>query len=409
MARFRFVAATAGNDRREGALEAATVAEAAAELRRRGLFVVRLDPETSSRSLWATLNRDVAFAKPISSRELVSLTLEWAGLLEAGVTLDEALALSSAGRRPAGVLKVTAAIREAVKGGAALHEALKGHPRCFPPVYVALVQAGEAAGALGPVLRRLAKDLEGAQDFSEKIRGALLYPAFLVVTATGAIVVLLTVVVPNLEELVSERGSETLPLMTRAVIAISHALRDYGLAAAALLAAALVLGALSARVPATRRLMDRAVLTLPIAGELARASDAGRYLRTLSALVGGGVALPRALPLAAPSIGNGALNRDVEAAHAKILVGTAFGDALAASRALPDDALVLARMGERTGKLAEALGHAASLLETRVRRRMEAIATLIGPMLTVGFGLVAGVIVYAMLSTILGVNELAYQ
>jgi type II secretory pathway component PulF len=409
MARFRFVGVTAGNERQEGVLEADAVSDAAASLRRRGLFVVRVEPESQKRSLWATLNRDVALSSPIPRRALVSLTLEWAGLLEAGVTLDEALALSASGKRAAGVLKTVRSIREAVKGGASLHEALKSHPRCFPPVYVALVQAGEAAGALGPALRRLAKDLEAGQEFSEKIRGALLYPIFLVVTATGAIVVLLTVVVPNLEELVTERGADTLPFATKAVIAVSHALRDFGLISAAAMLVAVLVGAIAVRTEAVRRRLDRLLLRLPVMGSLVRASNAGRYLRTLSALVGGGVALPRALPLAVPALSNTALAADIDAAHQKVLVGAAFGDALAASGALPDDALVLARMGERTGKLADALGHAASLMETGVRRRMEAIATLIGPMLTVGFGLVAGVIVYAMLSTILGINELAYQ
>ncbi|WP_020179546.1 type II secretion system F family protein [Methylopila sp. M107] len=409
MARFRFVGVTSANERQEGVLEAVAVADAAAVLRKRGLFVVRVEPETQRRSLWATLNRDVTLSSPIPRRELVTLTLEWAGLLEAGVSLDEALGLSASNARSKPALKIVRAIREAVKGGSSLNEALRAHPRCFPPVYVALTQAGEAAGELGQALKRLAADLEAGQDFSEKIKGALLYPAFLVVTASGAIVVLLTVVVPNLESLVTESGAETLPFTTKAVIGASHFLKDFGLIGMAAFALVIALVALAARTPATRRKLDRMALRLPVAGELIRSANAGRYLRTLSALVGGGVALPRALPLAAPALSNRALAADVEVAHGKVLVGSALGDALAASRALPDDALALARTGERTGRLSDALGKAASLLETRVRRRLQAIATLIGPMLTVGFGLVAGVIVYAMLSTILGVNELAYQ
>ncbi|MGN7127628.1 type II secretion system F family protein [Methylorubrum thiocyanatum] len=406
MPEFRFIAATAANERREGLLEAGGVSEAAAELSRRGLLVIRITPRARHGSLWALLNQDVAFTAPISARERVSLTLEWANLLEAGVPLDEMLMLSATGVRRKGVRTIVTAIREAVKGGASLHEALKAHSRCFSPIYVALVQAGEAAGALGPALSRLARDLEAGQDFSARIRGALLYPAFLVVTATGAIVVLLTVVVPSLEAMVTERGSEALPFATRAVIATSHGLRDYGMPVA-FVAVMAILGAVALfRLPSARRRFDRFVLGLPGLGSLARTADAGRYLRTLSALVAGGVALPRALPLAVPALRNRALAAALETAHAKVLVGAALGDALSESRTLPSDALVLARLGERTGRLAEALGHAAILLEKRLRLRLEAIATLIGPMLTLGFGLVAGLIVYAMLSTILGINEL---
>jgi general secretion pathway protein F len=409
MPRFRFVAVTASNERQEGVLEATAVDDAAEALVRRGLFVIDVSPESSSRLLWATLNRDVTFASPLSARRLAALTLEWAGLLEAGVSLDETLALSSGPGRPKSLVSIVRAIREAVKGGAALNQALREHRRVFPPVYVALVQAGEAAGELGPVLRRLASDLEARQDFVEKIRSALLYPAFLVVTAGGAIVVLLTVVVPNLESLVTERASDTLPFATRAVIWVSHALRDSGPIAAFAVAVAIVIAVFAARTRTMHRRLDRALLALPVAGSLTRSSDAARYLRTLSALVGGGIALPRALPLALPSLNNSALSTDVERAHQRVLVGASLGDALAESDALPADALALARMGERTGKLAEALGHAASLLETSVRRRLETIAALIGPALTVVFGLIAGLIVYAMLSTILGINELAHQ
>lgn len=408
MPEFRFVAATPANERREGLLEAGGVSEAAAELNRRGLLVIRITPQARHGSLWALLNRDVALTAPISARERVSLTLEWANLLEAGVPLDEMLMLSSTGVRRKGVRKVVATIRDAVKGGSSLHEALRAHPRCFSPVYVALVQAGEAAGALGPALSRLARDLEAGQDFSARIRSALLYPAFLVVTATGAIIVLLTVVVPNLEAMVTERGAEALPLATRAVIATSHGLRDYGILAAIASVAAILVAVGLFQVPAARKGFDRFLLGLPGAGSLARTAEAGRYLRTLSALVAGGVALPRALPLAVPALRNRAMAAALETAHRKVLVGAALGDALSESRTLPSDALVLARLGERTGKLADALGHAAVLLEKRLRLRLEAIATLIGPMLTLGFGLVAGLIVYAMLSTILGINELVH-
>ena len=137
------------------------------------------------------------------------------------------------------------------------------------------------------------------------------------------------------------------------------------------------------------------------------AIDLGRYCRALSALLAGGVSLARALPLAERTIENRALLADFTEAHRRVLHGAGLAEAASAGGRLPPDVAVRVRMGERTGRLAETLGNAAGLLEKRVRRRLETITTAIGPALTVGFGLVAGLIIYAMLSAILEMNEAA--
>jgi type II secretory pathway component PulF len=193
------------------------------------------------------------------------------------------------------------------------------------------------------------------------------------------------------------------------VIATSHTLRDHGLVLAAMLALLVVGSAAAARTTAGRAVIDRLVLRMPVAGPLVRAIETGRLLRSLGALVTGGVAVSRAMPLAVRTIANTAMRASLMGAHERILSGTALGDAVAASGALPADAIGLMRVGERTGRLDAALERAATLFEGRATRRLKALTTMLTPVLTIGFGMLAGIIVYAMLSTILSINDLAAQ
>lgn len=407
MARFRYEAVDGRNARQTGTVEAASAEEVARDLVRQGRFVLSVAPERPAASLWALLNKDIALRPPIGAREIVTLTQEWAGLLAAGVGLADVLTLSAANAKRPSVAALVARVSDRVRKGSAFHAALE-QERGFPPAYVAIVGAGETAGDLAPTMQRLAEDLEASRDFAERLSGSLLYPAFLTITATGAVAVLLAVVVPNLKALIEAEPGRVLPFATRAVIAASDFFRHHGAdlaAAVAVGAAALVV---ASRVAAGRAALDRLVLRLPVAGPILLALEIGRYLRALSALLAGGVSLSRALPLAGRTLSNRALRNEFEAAHGEVLHGKPLAEALEARRRLSPEILTLVRMGEQTGRLAETTGAAARLLEKRARRRLEAITTIVGPALTVVFGLVAGLIVYAMMSAILDMNDAAF-
>lgn len=407
MPSFRFYAVTAGNEKREGSVEAATLQEALATLRGRSLYVIRIAEPSRISSIRNALNRDVSFRPPIGAAELARLSQEWAGLIEAGVSVEESLALICHASRPR-ARRVLSAVRDAVKQGTALHEALGRFPDSFPPVYRALVRAGETAGSLGSALRRLGDDLVARRALAEEVRNALVYPLFLVVTASTGVLVLLLVVVPNLEGLIGEGGESRLPVMTRLVLAISHILRDYGgLIAVAAAAAVSAILSLTALTPSGRTRLDALILRSPLLGPLIRTIETGRFARTFGALLAGGVAAPNAMRIALDTVGNRRMRARLEIAHHSIVSGAAVGDAVAAGGVFGPDAVGLIRVGERSGRLAEALDRAATLHEARATRRLKALTALLTPLMTIGFGGVAGIIVYAMLSTILGINELA--
>lgn len=404
--RLRYLAATSANERRTGWIEASSVQEAVGELRTKGLFVIRLEETSIGAQIWASLNREIQLRPAVSSRDLASLSQEWAGLLEAGISVEEALSIVMASGRPSAA-KILSGVRDEIIKGSSLHVALARYPDCFPATYVTLIQAGEAAGALGSTLRRLADDLSMQHGVMEDVRNALLYPGFLLVTAIVGISTLLVVVVPNLEDLLGEQGLDTLPITTRLIITASHALREHGLLFLDVVGVvALSLIAIT-RTRIGRLSLHRFLLRLPLIGVLIQAVETGRFARSFSALLKGGVSVPSAMPLAVKTISSLAIRLKLERAYEGILTGTGIGDAIAKAAILPRDAIGLIRMGERTGQLDLALERTAMLYEGRATRRLKALTTLMTPSLTIAFGLVAGGIIYAMLSAILSINDLA--
>lgn len=409
MPHFYFVAVSYENERQHGFIQADDSAAALRELNQRRCIVVTLRPQSRFASAWVSLNRDISFTPALRRTELATLTLEWGTLIDAGVTVEEALGLSLTNRAKPRVRDLITAVREDVKGGIPLHEALARHEGAFPKTYVTLVRAAEASGTLGETLRRLASDLEAQCSVAGEIRQALLYPAFLFITATIAIIILLSVVVPNLEELFSDRSIDTLPLATRLVIAASHALRDYGLM---LLIGAILLvggGIVAAWTERGKSFLDRVALQTPLSGGIIRSLETGRLMRSFGALAAGGVQIGLSMPIAIDTVRNVVIRRKLEEAYKVIITGSSISDALANSGVFPADAVSLVRVGEKTGRLDSTMSRIGALHDERARRALKSLTSLITPLLTVFFGLLTGLIVYAMLSTILSINELAIQ
>ncbi|MBB3930033.1 type II secretory pathway component PulF [Kaistia hirudinis] len=408
MSRYRVTSVDVTHTRHQAVVEALSADEVAAAEAAAGRLVIDLRPDASWRGVWAYLNRDLALSNPVKERDLAQWARSLSGFLGAGIAIDEALQLTLETTRRARPKAVLAALLDSVRSGSTLRASLEREGG-FPPTFVALVGAGELSGTLPAAMASIAAQLEGHRAFVEKMRSALIYPAFLTITASAAILVLLTVVVPNLQSLVESQDATTLPVMTQAVLAASDVVRTFGPWFAGALVAVIVLAGLVVRTASGQSAFHRAQLAVPLAGRLIVASDWSRYCRTMSALLAGGVQLSTAMPLALVSISNLTLRREFAAAHERVVSGSLLATALDPSRHRPNEALALIRMGERTGRLHQALAHAGTLLEQGVQQTLERTTTLIGPVLTLVFGMIAGTIVYAMLSTILSINEFAFR
>lgn len=401
MGTFRYKVLTEAGEVAEGRLEVASKAAAVAHFRALGQMPIRIEP--------AGFGVEEFFhglhGRRLEGRDLALATRQLATLVEAGMPLDRALDFAaSAAARPA-TRAALARARERLKGGAALSDALAADAGLFPPVYVAMVRAGEAGGAIGRVMARLADFLERADAARQSLRTALLYPAILLAAAVAIMVMMVTMVLPQFDELFADAGRR-LPWGARLVVAAAGLARTGGWAMALLLLGGGLALARALERPAFRLSWDGALLRLPAIGALIRTVEAARFSRTLAALLANGVSHLTALAIVQGVLGNRALRGQLTELTAGLKEGQGLAEPLARLGLLPPLALQLVRLGEETGKLEPMLGRAADILDNDVREAVARLMGLLTPLLTILLGLGVAAIIGAVLSAILSVYDL---
>jgi general secretion pathway protein F len=332
-------------------------------------------------------------------------TRQWATLTQSGMPVDQALDAVAEQADAARVGNVVTALRSHIMSGESLPVALARYPRCFPPLYRGLVGAGAESGRLPDVLARLADYLEARQALRQKFVTALIYPALVTAVALGVIAVLLVYVVPQVVA-VYEQSRQTLPWLTRALIATSSFFRATG----ALWLVAFVVLALAAAValrrPALRARWDAFLLRVPGLGRLAGSLDAARFASTLAILVGSGTPLLRAMDAAAAVVRLRPIATSATAAAAMVREGVPLAQALRAQGRFPPVLVHLVANGEQTGRLAPMLERAAAELERDAETRLAWIAALLQPALIVLMGAIVLVLVLAVMLPIVSMNQL---
>ena len=405
MTTFWYKAASPAGEVSTGSLEGASVAEVVARLQAQGQVPIRV--EERDRPPARSGPRLVLQRHRVKDAELAAFTRELATLLQAGLPLDRALGvLGSLSANPA-LQSLVEDIRRRVQHGEALAVALAAHPRVFPPVYVNLVRAGETGGALETVLGRLAEHLERSRALRESVTSALIYPVILVLVAVGAVLLLLTYVVPQFAQLFADVDRE-LPLATRVVVGAGNLLQDYGVA---LLAGVLALAALGQRLlrrPGPRRRLQRLLLGVPLLGEFLRRADTARFSRTLSTLLGNGVPLLEAFRGAGDVVEMIPLAERLAVVAERLREGGRLADELARAQALPAFAVQMIRVGEESGDLPAMLERVADVYERELQTSLRRALAVMEPALILVLGVIVAGIVMSILVAILGVNQLAF-
>ena len=397
MAAFRFEAVDAQGRLRQGLLDAENPRVARDRLRADGLVPTVVEP--------APERPDTLSRMRLPATALALLTRQLATLVHAGMPLDQALLAVGEQADDPRVAKLVAALRTQVMAGEPLPSALARFPRTFSPLYRGLVGAGTETGRLSEVLARLADYLDARLVLRQKFTVALIYPALVTIIALGVIAVLLTYVVPQVVS-VYQQSRQTLPPLTRALIATSAFFRATGWFWLAALAA-LVLAAVSGwRFETVRERGHRWLLRLPGAGRLAASLDAARYASTLAILVGSGAPLLRSLSAANDVIRLIPLARAGRKANALVREGVSLSRALKDQDAFPPVLIHLIANGEQSGALAPMLERAAQELEREAERRLAWLAALIQPTLIVAMGAIVLVLVLAVMLPIVTMNQL---
>lgn len=401
MATFRYRAATASGAMRTGLMEGRSSADVVGQLRRMGMMPIDAVAATGS----ANADRPVR-ANGDTRQAVVNAIGELAVLLEAGLPLDRALAVCVDNIPHAGVKQVFGKLHERVKEGAPLSRAMLAAGGLFPPMASAMCEAGEADGRLAAALARLAETLDRAQALRQTVVSSLVYPALLLTVAVGVILVMLLVVVPQFDNLLSGMHGK-LPLITQIVMAASQGVRAYGLIGAAALAAAVFGLRQWLRLPAARKRVDRLVLRAPMIGKVIVNAETAAFARTLGSLVEGGVPLPTALAIAQRSVSNAHMAAAIGEVAIVVKQGGGLSRPVAEAGVFPSMALSFLRTGEETAQLGLMLGRLADVLDRTVRASIQRMLAILTPAITVIMGAMVATVIASIMSAILGFNDLA--
>lgn len=408
MAKYSYRAVSPQGESHEGTVEAASQTEAGRIIADTGLIVLSLESGKATTPKVTKPSRRLSRrgGDTFGDKELLLFTRELSVLLKAGLPLDNALSVLGQVSTESAVAKVVGEIRDAVRGGRPLSQALNEH-ESFGRFYVNMVRAGEAGGVLDEVLVRLAEHLERARELRETVVSALIYPAILLGVALISVVVLLVFVVPQFSDLFADMG-KALPLPTQVVIAAGEFLTGYWWLLGMLIVLAVVVGRRLLKKPEIALKADRWLLRLPLFGELVLKAETTRFSRTFSTLLRSGVSVAEALSISGATAANGVVEGAVASAAEEVRRGRRISDVLRDTSPFPPLALHLIRVGEESGDLEGMLEQVAQIYDGEVQATIKRLLAILEPALILGLGVVIAGIIISILIAILGVNELAF-
>ncbi len=404
MTSFDYVALdTAGREKR-GNVRSPTLEQARAELGQRKLYVVRIESGSTTPQT-ALLSRRIEFRRNLSAKQLTLFTRQLATLVTVS-PLEEALRTIGRQSEEPQVARVLGRVHAGVVEGRRLWEAMTREAKSFPPLYRAMVSAGESSGSLPTILERLADLLERQAKVRGKVLTALAYPIVLAFVATFVVFAMMVFVVPQVVEQFDSVG-QTLPLLTRIVMGASFFLSHWWWALAIGLVALAVLGWRAMQDPAIRLAVDRRTLRIPVIGRLVRDLHAARLARTLSTMVSSRLPLLEGLVLTTQTIHNRALRAASSDIVESIRGGGSLSAALRRSQVFPPLLVYMAASGEASGRLDTMLERAADYLEREFDAFTSTALSLLEPAIIVVMGGIVAVIVLSILLPILQLNTLA--
>ncbi|UXI67791.1 type II secretion system F family protein [Tahibacter amnicola] len=401
MALFRYKAVTPAGETLEGQMEAASTDEVIAKLQDAGNIPLdaRAADAGESGSLLAALTRKSSF----SAAQIVQFTQQMATLLGAGQPLDRALQIVLELPEGEKAKRMLERIRDTVRGGAPLSDALEAEHGVFSRLYVNMVRAGEAGGSMDETLRRLADYLERTRALRGNVINAMIYPAFLVGMVLMSLMILLIYVVPQFVPMFNDMGIE-LPLITRVVFGVGAIFQNFWW----LIIVGGVFGFLWLRKqyaqPDTRLSLDTRLLSVKIIGDVILKLETARLTRTLGTLLKNGVPLLGAMTIARNVMGNAALSEAVAAATEEVKRGNGLGYSLSHSKRFPKLALQMVSVGEESGELDTMLLKTADTFDVEVKNTLDRLLAALVPVVTIVMTVMVAMI---MLAIILPIMSLA--
>ena len=399
MTAFRYVAVQQDGANKRGLIEADTPRQARQLLRDQGMWVSELD------AINTQAPRRFGTPRGLGTQKLAIWTRQFATLLDAGLTIEQALSVLLEQSEDDKEKRLSAALRSEILAGSSLSQALTRQAGAFPELYRTIVAAGEESGKAGTVMQRLADYLEGRAALGSKVALAFVYPAVVMSVSVLVVVGLLTWVVPQMVT-VFQSAKQQLPFLTIAMLWASNAVRSWGWLILLVGVGAGFLGWRALKQESVRRTFDAWCLRLPLFGRFVRASNTARLASTLAILVGSGVPLLKALQAAVGVISNMPLREAVQEATRQVREGTTLSRALNESKLFPPVLIHLIASGEATGRLEYMLDKAAAQQSQELENRVATFTSLLGPIMVLAMGIVVLLIVLAILLPVFEMNQL---
>lgn len=391
-----------------GIIDADSPKTARIKLRRTGVYPTELNEQRAedASEIKLSLNFDVGqLFERVAPEDLALMTRQLSTLVGAGLPLVECLSALVEQVDSARQKRILSQVREKVVEGGTLADALKAHPRVFSELYVNMVRAGEASGALDVVLLRLADYTERSAALRSKVRSALTYPTLMALVGGGILLFLLSYVVPKITK-IFEDTHQKLPAMTVVLLAVSGFAQQYWWLIVAIVLLAVIGVRLSRRTPAGQLRFDKATLRIPYFGKVLKKVALARFARTLSTLLEGGIPLLQSLDIVKNVVSNVVLRNAIEDGRNSIREGHSVAEPLKKSGVFPPLLVHMIAVGEKSGELEAMLKKAADAYDNEVEASVSALSSIMEPMIIIFMGSVVLFMVFAIMVPIFELNDL---
>jgi type IV pilus assembly protein PilC len=372
-----------------GELTASNRSELLTQLRRKKIIV------TSVKQKPKEINIKLPFGQKIGTKDQAIFTRQFATMINAGLPLVQCLDILSRQLEKVMFRDITKKVMHDIEAGATLSESLAKHPKAWDELYINMVSAGEAGGILDVILMRLAEYIEKIEALKRKVQGAMMYPAVVLIVAMGATLFMLMFIIPTFAKMFADFGAE-LPLPTKIVLGMSNFIRGYWWAG--------IIGVVVSAIGLKKfyetdkghHVIDGMLLKMPVLGDVLRKGSVSRFTRTLGTLVSSGVPILDGLEITAKTAGNVIVKDAVMMARASIREGDTISNPLRQSGVFPPMVVQMITVGEETGALEEMLSKIADFYDDEVDAAVDALTSVIEPIMIVFMGAIVGGMVVAM-------------
>lgn len=407
MAKFQYIAMDGAGKETRGTVEAASQAQAIAQIRAQNLFPTAIGQvdaaETAAPAakkaggMKAEIKLPAFLKGKVKQKDLTTFTRQMATLMDAGLPLLRSLRVLARQSRNEALKEALHDMGESVESGNSFSEALASHPKIFDTLYINMVKAGEAGGVTELVLTRLSEFMEKAAKIKNKVKSAMIYPTVILVAALGITTFLLLTVIPKFEEIFEDLlEGKPLPKITEFVINVSNVLKNYFLYVAIGIFAVVVLYKLWSKTRAGKLIRDKISIALPVFGTLTKRTCIARMTRTLGTLLSSGVPLLQALAIVRDTSGNAVFAEALQKVHDGVKEGENMSALMEQTKVFPPMVVSMVDVGEETGAIADMLTRIADTYEDEVDNAVAGLTSILEPMMIMVLAVIVGTIVIAM-------------